>query len=225
MDLLWTSLLPKVEQVMNNLDGSHDMTHINRVLRLAEYIMEEEEKHKAHLQPGSEVQFRYNKDLIRFGALLHDIGDKKYAAPGKDVSREVYNLITAHVESTSGSSHGHDYDYCEFAETVQTICSAVSFTEEMKDLKKVEELIAKIPELAVVQDADRLDAIGAVGIGRSFTYTGAHALRMKASLDTIENRLKPVEKYMKTETGKKIAAERTRRLRMFQQWWDEEVAL
>ncbi|RFU26655.1 hypothetical protein B7463_g9686, partial [Scytalidium lignicola] len=181
-----------------------------RVLRNAEYIMEEEQK----LVPG----LKYDKDLVRFGALLHDIGDKKYAAPGKDVTKEVYDLIMSNVDEPSNHHH-------EFAKTVQAICSAVSFSEEMKDLKKVKDLIVEIPELAVVQDADRLDAIGAVGIGRSFTYAGAHTWRMKASLNTIENRLLPVEKYMKTGIGREMAEERTKRLQIFQQWWAEEVSL
>ena len=43
---------------------------------------------------------------------------------------------------------------------MQLLVDGVSWSSEMKDPERVERLIKEIPELAVVQDADRLDAIG-----------------------------------------------------------------
>ena len=114
------------------------------------------------------------------------------------------------------------------------------------------------PELAIVQDADRLDAIGAIGIARCFTYGGAASsvtrkpslsggnvagTRMSAStagggggyyvstnpgrslqesMDHFGEKLLRLEGMMKTPEGKRLARVKTQRLRVFQEWWNEE---
>lgn len=62
----------------------------------------------------------------------------------------------------------------EIAEAVVKIVTSIGFKEELGATGH--DPIS--PEFAVVQDADRLDAIGAIGIARCFTYGGSHNRRM-----------------------------------------------
>ena len=83
-------------------------------------------------------------------------------------------------------------------------------------------LTAAHPELAVVQDADRLDAMGAVGVGRAFTFGGA---KDRTLLQTMEHfdRLLLREGLMRTAEAKRLAQKRAARLRLFEKWWMEEM--
>jgi len=146
-------------------------------------------------------------------ALLHDIGDHKYAKEGEDVSKKAKLFLL---------EHGADE---ALADRVQVIATNVSYSSEVKNPENVRNLILEYPELAIVQDADRLDAIGAVGIGRCFTFGGAKKARsMDVSVEHFEDKLVKLEKMMKTETGRKLAAVRTLRIKEFQSWWAEETA-
>lgn len=94
----------------------------------------------------------------------------------------------------------------------------------MKDAEKTGRMIEMYPELAIVQDADRLDSIGAVGIGRVFTFGGAKTNRdMQNSVEMFDAKLLHIERRMKTSRGKEMARIYTRRLATFREWWDEEL--
>jgi uncharacterized protein len=75
-----------------------------------------------------------------------------------------------------------------------------------------------------VQDSDRLDAIGAVGIGRTFAFGGARNRGMQDTVQHFDDKLLRLESMMKTGTGKKLAATKTERMRTFVTWWNEEVS-
>ncbi|KAH7346511.1 hypothetical protein BKA65DRAFT_428916 [Rhexocercosporidium sp. MPI-PUGE-AT-0058] len=195
---------------MNKLDGSHDFNHIKRVVGIAHLISSSITA--SPTTDGIPNTQKLDPTVVTLGAMLHDVGDRKYLEPEQDPTIQVRDLLL---------SFGADTD---LAEKVQTICLGVSWNAEMKDPAHVVNLIAQYPELAVVQDADRLDAIGAVGIGRVFTYGGAKTTRdMHASVEMMDWKLFALEKTMKTEPGRKMAREATKRMQIFRDWWAEEV--
>lgn len=221
-------------------DPSHNPSHVTRVLNLALKILASE-RSKPQSQSNKVI---YNDRVVTLAALLHDIGDKKYLSPceltGQLVNpeRTVYDILV---------SRGAD---SIIAQRVQTIVSHVSYTNEAADSTQVKKLIGKqggYPELAIVQDADRLDALGAVGIGRRFAHLGAKAAgstRRRRSEDTywqggeeregvevnledafahVEEMLVEIEGMMKTESGREMARTRSARVREFHRWWVEET--
>ncbi|KAK3945890.1 hypothetical protein QBC46DRAFT_336058 [Diplogelasinospora grovesii] len=203
-DPLITSITTYIREYMSNYDASHDFSHIERVVGLAHHI---------YARSSPELQSQLDLRVIHLSALLHDVGDRKYLKEGEDGSTMIRDILIA---------KGADAD---LAQAVQTICLGVSYSSEVKDPGHVATLIGQHRELAVVQDADRLDAIGAVGIGRLFTYGGARTTRsMAGSVAHIDEKLLKLEGMMKTEVGRQLARERTERLRVFKGWWQDEVA-
>lgn len=211
---------------MSHADASHDFQHILRVFNLAMKILDAE--HQTH------PERKYNEKVVSYSAILHDIGDSKYLPEKKPENSEpahkFHSLLQRHgLESTS--SHEIVFRWLtncglerQVAAQVQNICKCVSYSYERKNPKIVQCMLEEHPELAIVQDADRLDAIGAIGIGRTFTYTGAKKREggMEGTLQHFYEKLLNIQDMMKTETGRRMAWERTERMKMFLSWWKEE---
>ncbi|KAF2229380.1 hypothetical protein EV356DRAFT_510953 [Viridothelium virens] len=213
---LINSIASHVATEMRYNDASHDFLHVLRVLSLSLHILASESS------PPSSTISNYDPTSIILAALLHDIADRKYIPPSATASAE--NVIAATLLD-HGSSDA-------LALKVQMIARNVSFSAEQANPRMNRAVVGQHPELAVVQDADRLEAIGAVGIGRTFTYGGAktgavgHAGRgLQDTLVHFGEKLERVEALMKTDTGRRLARERTERLAVFKQWWQEETAL
>ena len=205
---LITMSIKYVKEYTSHLDASHDFAHIKRVLALSHHLRNE--------LIATEGRTNLHTEYTPLCALLHDVGDKKYLQPGQDGETVVRDLLLSFGAEAAT------------AEKIQTMCSAVSYTSEIKDEQKVLDLIALHPEIALVQDADRLDAIGAIGIGRLFTYGGAKTGRsMDEAMAFMEDdgKLVLLERLMKTPPGRKLARERTRRILAFRDWYAEERLL
>lgn len=203
------TLIPKVtafvQEYMSKYDGSHDFNHIKRVVGLAHLIYKRLKEDTPSYVEGLDLY------AITLAALLHDVGDKKYLEPGQDPN----TLVLATLLSFGAPE--------DLAIKVQRIVVGVSYSSEIKDPEQVQAMIQKYPELAIVQDADRLDAIGAVGIGRTFTFGGAKGGRpMGETIQHFDDKLEKLESMMKTEPGRILARERTERLKTFKRWWEEE---
>ncbi|KAF7874807.1 hypothetical protein EAF04_001981 [Stromatinia cepivora] len=209
-------LIPKVEnhvkQHMSKFDASHDFAHIKRVVHRAHIIHDEI---IADAAKKNQPVPQYDMTSITLSALLHDVGDRKYVDLKKENPKTMINTLLLGFGADS-----------ELAVKIQTICSAVSYFEEIKDLQVVRNLIDQYPELAIVQDADRIDSLGAIGIGRVFTYGGAKTQRsMLQSIEIFDWKLLKLQPLMKTEPGRRMAHEATGRLEQFKKWWVEEVAI
>jgi len=93
--------------------------------------------------------------IVELAALLHDIADSKFHNGDEEIGpRTAGNYLQSMNVDTGVIEH------------VQQIIRHMSFKASF------DKQSFHSPELAVVQDADRLDAIGAIGIARAFTYGG-----------------------------------------------------
>ncbi|MCJ1249651.1 hypothetical protein MMC30_006877 [Trapelia coarctata] len=194
-------------------DASHDYSHVLRVLALAEHILSVETMANSCVV--------YDRTVVTLAALMHDVGDHKYilTTDSPEVPVDPDTLVWS-ILVQLGSSPIQ-------ASQVQTIVKAISYSHEVRDPASVVTVLSQHPELAIVQDADRLDALGAVGIARTFTYGAAKVRKgrgMDESIQHFEDKLLRLEGMMKTGEGKRLARLRTERLNAFKEWWVEENA-
>jgi uncharacterized protein len=191
---------------MGQYDGSHDFQHVERVLGLAKII--EESECRTH------PEILIDCNVVTLSCLLLDVGDRKYLQAGEDGATKAEELLL---------SFGAEQ---QLAQTVQLIINNVSYSRETLDPIKVQNVLARHPELGIVQDADRLDAIGAIGIGRTFTYNAAKGAKdMQVPFAHFGEKLLKLKNIMKTDMGKEMADVRTQRLEAFSEWWIEESAV
>lgn len=134
--------------------------------------------------------------LIELAAWLHDLGDYKLHN-GIDKSKE---LITTFLKSIVVEQ--------SIINRVIEIVSQVSFSKGNKPSSI---------EAEIVQDADRLDAIGAIGIARCFAYGGSknrilyspdEKEKENSSIQHFYDKLFKLKDMMNTESAKLIAAKR-----------------
>ncbi|HPE82229.1 MAG TPA: HD domain-containing protein [Aequorivita sp.] len=168
---------------------------------------------------------KVDKTVVVLGALLHDIADSKFHGGDESVGpKKARQFLNSQNISEETIEH------------IIKIIENVSF----KGGNKHQEFHSK--ELGVVQDADRLDALGAIGIARTFNYGGFKnrklydpeikpnlnmtASEYKASdaptINHFYEKLLLLKQLMNTKTGRKIAEERHQFMETFlQQFYAE----
>lgn len=93
--------------------------------------------------------------VVALAALLHDIADPKFHGGNEDLGPQKAEAFMQSIGVETG-----------------TIQHVVLIIQNMSFKNSFDTERLSSPELQVVQDADRLDAIGAIGIARAFTYGG-----------------------------------------------------
>jgi uncharacterized protein len=188
-----------VKEVLSKDSSGHDYWHAHRVSNLAKKIGEKE---------------RANLYIVELSALLHDTHRIIQRQTGKFCSpKDSLPKVKEILEEQKIDNHD-----------IQKILHCIEFHEEY-DFSKNGKSVKDI-ETLVLQDADNLDAIGAIGIGRTFAYGGTHSMPMylpgadfnRDTYDESENDVSTIHHFyskllrlkdnMNTETGKEMAKRR-----------------
>ena len=128
-----------------------------------------------------------DREIVALAALLHDADDHKL-------------FRTEHNANARAFLEAHGVEK-ERTERIVAAVNSVSFSQNRG--RRPGSLEGRI-----VQDADRLDAIGAVGIARAFAYGGEHGRDMKDSIRHFYDKLLLLKGEMNTELGQRMAEER-----------------
>lgn len=207
--LILNSIKLFVQQKLSHDFSGHDMAHIERVVKLAEKILND--------QPQADAF------IVLMSAYLHDVIDEKVV---EDVDKAIIELR----------------DYLQLLKiTTNEINAIFAIIENMSYRKNLSQKTELSLEGQIVQDADRLDAIGAIGIGRTFYYGGnKHNImhdpnilpRTKLNEDnykqpnTVINhfyeKLFLLKDMMNTQTAKQIAEQRHEILVKFVKQFEQE---
>lgn len=150
-------------------------------------------------------------EVVEFAALLHDIADSKFYNGDEEIGpQRAGDFLKSIAVKDAIIVH------------VQEIIRNMSFKSSLGEIKFTS------PEMLVVQDADRLDAIGAIGIARAFTFGGfknrvlydpkiepqlnqskeAYKNTNAPTINHFYEKLLLLKDKMNTKTGKKLALER-----------------
>jgi uncharacterized protein len=152
-----------------------------------------------------------NRLIVEMAALLHDIADSKFHNGNEEIGPETaMNYMNSLNLDKDSKLH------------IVNIIRNISFKggHRHSDFNSI--------ELQIVQDADRLDAIGAIGIARAFNYGGyknrtlydpdikpdmnmskeAYKNSSAPTINHFYEKLLLLKDLMNTEGGKKLAAER-----------------
>lgn len=156
--------------------------------------------------------------IAELAALLHDIADAKFYDGNENVGPEKAKQFLENLSIDK-----------EIINHVENIIRHISF----KGGNFTTDFYS--PELAVVQDADRLDAMGAIGIARAFNFGGfknreiynpaitpnlqmtkdAYKKSVAPTINHFYEKLLLLKDKMNTETGKKLAEERHHFMEIF----------
>lgn len=152
-----------------------------------------------------------NLEVVELAALLHDIADPKFHGGDETLALTI------------------SQDFLESQKVSPEMIGQVLFIIKNVSFKNRNEAPEILPlELKIVQDADRLDAIGAIGIARTFNFGGfknnlmydpelppqlemskeEYKKNQGTTINHFYEKLLLLQELMHTETAKKIASER-----------------
>jgi uncharacterized protein len=142
-------------------DAAHDFDHVCRVTTLAVRLAQEE---------GADVE------AVRLAALLHDVPVSSAPVSSKEAASP--------AEEPASKRRAHHFAAAEYAR--QLLVARGLGTERVANVVhsieahrfRDQSVQPQTLEAKCLYDADKLDSIGAIGIGRAFAFAGAHGNRL-----------------------------------------------
>ncbi|MDQ1262538.1 MAG: uncharacterized protein QG575_1719 [Euryarchaeota archaeon] len=192
-------------------DPAHDFSHVLRVYRNARIIGDEE---------GADMR------VLLLAALLHDVGSEK-----KHIAEQAKQV------KSEDDRHKSLESFLEAIGLEEAAIEKVQYAVEVHRFSKG--IVPVTLEARVLQDADRLDAIGAIGIARVFLTGGTMERELyhpddpfcrarepddnKWNLDHFYKKLLKLESGMHTKSAKRLAAGRSLILRQYLRDLEDEI--
>ena len=194
-------LMPIIKEMCDkDKTGGHDIDHFNRTMKIALYLQKQE--------GGDSL-------IIGISSFLHDVHrlmqskNKKYITPKESLDEVIKIIKKSKIELTE--------------EQINKILFCIEHHEDYNwNGNNVDDI-----NTLIVQDADNLDAIGAIGIGRSFGYAALNnqvfyddkiplekfdgyeeKLKDVSNIHFLNNKLIKLGDNMNTKTAKEIAKTR-----------------
>ena len=150
----------------------------------------------------AETEPTADRFIVALSALLHDADDYKLFQTENNANARSF-LKSVNVDR----------------ETTDRICEVINSVSFSKNRGKKPKTI----EGQIVQDADRLDAIGAIGIARTFAFGGKHNRSLESSIDHFHEKLLLLKDMLNTEKAKELAENRHRFMEQFLKEWEKET--
>lgn len=163
-------IMANVREIMKDNDASHDYQHVLRVTRVALELRDHEQelrKQKVeHSTTRDDSTWTTTSDpfIVICGALLHEVADRKYLPPGMTADQTLQQLdqfLTQECGVTPSETA-----------RIFRIVSGISFQKQRSCPDQPIPTFEEFPEFCFVQDADRLEALGPLGVVRCAFYSG-----------------------------------------------------
>lgn len=207
----YTHIYEFVKSKLQSAPGCHDFDHTLRVLRNAEKLAAE--------IPEAELQ------VVRLAALLHDIArPEEMSVKGK----------LCHAQKGAGICASELKKYAFPQAMIEHICACVESHRFRGNGPSPQSIEAEI-----IYDADKLDSIGAVGVGRAFHFAGRENARVHNSSEEALNseaysredsayreylvKLRHIPERMLTVPGKRYAVARAQFMHAFFEQIESEI--
>jgi uncharacterized protein len=209
MNEILEKIKKEVEQKLSGINSCHELEHTERVYNLAMHIGKKE---------GADLE------ILGLAAILHDVARKEqdesngkidHAERGAEIAKEIlkkYNFSNDKIEKITHCIKAHRYR---------------------------NEIVPETLEAKILYDSDKLDAIGAIGTGRNFSFAGHIGSKVhdknvnldKSAEYTIDDtayreylvKLKYIKDKIITNEGKRIAEGRHKFQEEFWERLNKEV--
>lgn len=187
-------IVEKIKRVAESLYSPYGTHGWEHIMRVCSLCLKIAEREKGYVDEFS----------LMLSCLLHDIARVKeggdHALESAKVAKEILHWLN--IED----------------ETIAIVEDAIS-SHSYSARRTPNTLEGKI-----LSDADKIDALGAIGVARVFEFSGANGRSLEESVNHFREKILKLPSLMLTEEGKKIAVERSKFVEEFLRELEQEAA-